>query len=71
VYHVGFLPTVAKVLNCICIKCGRLRQPRTEDQKKQLKKAQNVQLNRRRLNEIVKVLKKVKECTKDKDPDAQ
>ena len=31
VYHVGFLPTVAKVLNCICMKCARIRIPATEE----------------------------------------
>lgn len=26
VYHIGFIETVAKVLRCICYKCGRLRE---------------------------------------------
>ena len=70
VYHVGFLPVVAKILKCICIKCGRLRLTKDDElQRKQLEKACRVKLNRRRLNEIVKVLSKVKDCSKEKDQD--
>lgn len=71
VFHVGFLPTVVKLLKCICIKCGKLRQCKSDEQKKNLEKAMRVKLNRRKLNEIMKVLSKVKECQVNKDPDAQ
>ena len=37
--------------------------------KAHLEKAYRVKLNRRRLNEIVKVLKKAKECSKEKGDD--
>ncbi|CAD8085189.1 unnamed protein product [Paramecium sonneborni] len=62
VYHVGFLQIVKKVLKCICHNCGKLRQPQTEDANQQFQRAKEHKLNRKRLNEIVKLLGRIDKC---------
>ena len=58
--------TVIKVLQCICVKCGKIRYV-NKDNKTNFGHALQIKHNRRRLNEIVKILKKVNYCKAGKD----
>jgi DNA-directed RNA polymerase II subunit RPB1 len=59
VFHIGYLPFVKKVMNCICLKCSKLLIHKTPEEFMEIIKNKN---NRERLNDMAELAKNISFC---------
>lgn len=61
VFHVGFLPYIKDILNCICIRCSNLRIDKTNGE---ILKIVRLKQGKARLNAIKELVKDMKYCSR-------
>ncbi|PKK78623.1 DNA-directed RNA polymerase II subunit RPB1 [Rhizophagus irregularis] len=66
VFHIGFLPKVKKILECICINCSKLK---TDDSNAKFSVARKVRDPKRRLRAVWEICKSKMICEKGEDPE--
>lgn len=61
VFHMGFLPTIKTILNCVCLRCSKLLVYKNENEIEEILKTKT---GKARLKEIKNLVKNVKYCQK-------
>ncbi|CAG8604253.1 17477_t:CDS:2, partial [Acaulospora morrowiae] len=66
VFHIGFLPKVKKILECICLNCSKLK---TDDSNANFVQARKIRDPKRRLIAVWDICKNKSSCERGEDPE--